>query len=35
MTTTKEESIYFPLGRPNIPVWLGKTDNTVSKSWET
>jgi hypothetical protein len=33
--TTKEESIYFPLSRPNIPMWLGETDNTVSKSWET
>jgi hypothetical protein len=33
--TTKEESIYFPLDCPNIPVWLGKTNNTVSKSWET
>jgi hypothetical protein len=25
---------YFPSGRPDIPVWLGETDNTVSKSWE-
>ena len=29
-----ERSIYFPNGRPHIPVWLGETDNTVSKSWE-
>jgi hypothetical protein len=33
--TTKEESIYFPLGCPNIPVWSGETNNTMSKSWET
>lgn len=26
--------VYFPEGLPNIPVWLGETDNTVSKSWE-
>ena len=25
---------YFPHGRPDIPVWLGETDNTVAKSWE-
>jgi hypothetical protein len=25
---------YFPDGVPNIPVWLGETDNTVSASWE-
>ena len=25
----------FPTGRPHIPVWLGSTDNMVSKSWET
>ena len=25
---------YFPSGVPDIPVWLGETDNTVSKSWE-
>ena len=25
---------YFPGGQPTIPVWLGETDNTVSRSWE-
>ena len=25
---------YFPRGFPDIPVWFGETDNTVSKSWE-
>jgi hypothetical protein len=25
----------FPLGLPDIPVWLGRTDNMVSKSWES
>ena len=24
----------FPKGVPDIPVWLGYTDNTVSRSWE-
>ena len=24
----------FPSGIPHIPVWLGKTDNMVSRSWE-
>ncbi len=24
----------FPHGRPDIPVWLGYTDNMVSRSWE-
>ena len=28
------EAAMFPGGLPNIPVWLGETDNTVSKSWE-
>ena len=23
------------MGKPHIPVWLGSTDNMVSKSWET
>jgi hypothetical protein len=32
--TADAEAHYFPSGRPNIPVWLGETDNTVSKSWE-
>jgi hypothetical protein len=32
MATTA--GLYFPSGRPDIPVWLGETDNTVSKSWE-
>jgi hypothetical protein len=27
--------LYFPEGLPNIPVWLGEADNTVSCSWET
>jgi hypothetical protein len=26
---------FFPSGHPDIPVWLGETDNTVSKSWES
>jgi hypothetical protein len=26
---------FFPSGRPDIPVGLGETDNTVSKSWES
>ena len=25
---------FFPRGVPDIPVWHGETDNTVSKSWE-
>lgn len=25
---------HFPKGSPNVPVWLGETDNSVSKSWE-
>ena len=25
---------FFPNGVPNIPVWYGETDNSVSKSWE-
>ena len=25
---------FFPGGKPDIPVWYGETDNTVSKSWE-
>ena len=25
---------YFPNGRPHIPVWLGETDSSVSRSWE-
>ena len=29
-----ETHTYFPNGRPDIPVWLGETDNSVSKSWE-
>ena len=24
----------FPEGCPNIPVWLGETDDSVSRSWE-
>ena len=27
-------SDFFPNGKPHIPVWLGETDNSVSKSWE-
>ena len=27
-------SVYFPHGKPTIPVWLGETDNTVSRAWE-
>jgi hypothetical protein len=30
----KEALTHFPNGRPDIPVWLGETDNTVSASWE-
>jgi hypothetical protein len=26
--------VYFPQGVPNIPVWLGESDNTVTVSWE-
>ena len=26
---------FFPNGPPDIPVWLGEADNTVSCSWET
>ena len=26
---------YFPAGKPCFPAWLGWTDNTVSKSWES
>ena len=26
--------VVFPTGVPDIPVWLGETNNTVSKSWE-
>ena len=32
--TPKEETLYFPSGRPHIPVWYGETDNTVSCAWE-
>lgn len=32
--TPHTTALYFPNGRPDIPVWLGETDNTVSKSWE-
>ena len=28
-------ALYFPHGVPDIPVWLGETDNTVSNSWAT
>ncbi len=31
---TAEEARFFPRGRPAIPVWLGETDNSVSRSWE-
>ena len=29
-----EALTYFPGGVPDIPVWFGETDNTVSASWE-
>jgi hypothetical protein len=32
--TNQESTGFFPLGRPDIPVWLGETDNTVALSWE-
>jgi hypothetical protein len=32
--TSNEVATFFPSGRPDIPVWLGETDNSVSKSWE-
>ena len=32
--TPAQELLYFPHGRPHIPVWFGETDNTVSCSWE-
>jgi hypothetical protein len=32
--TAQDCLIYFPGGRPDIPVWLGETDNTVAQSWE-
>jgi hypothetical protein len=32
--TPQEAQLYFPAGVPDIPVWLGETDNTVSLSWE-
>lgn len=32
--TSESEVLYFPSGRPAIPVWHGETDNSVSKSWE-
>jgi hypothetical protein len=31
--TPSDAAIYFPMGRPHIPVWYGETDNTVSNSW--
>jgi hypothetical protein len=34
LATVQDSLTYFPAGRPDIPVWLGETDNTVSKSWE-
>ena len=33
--TLLDTLVYFPAGRPAIPVWLGETDNSVSKSWES
>lgn len=33
--TTVQSHRFFPQGRPDIPVWLGLTDNMVSKSWES
>lgn len=30
----EDQAFCFPEGRPDIPVWLGETDNTVSLSWE-
>ena len=32
--TPSQEQLFFPHGRPQIPVWFGETDNTVSCSWE-
>ena len=31
--TDQQAAKYFPNGRPDIPVWFGETDNSVSKSW--
>ena len=34
-TSTADQLLrFFPNGVPDIPVWYGETDNTVSKSWE-
>ena len=29
-----DPSCFFPHGMPNIPVWLGRCDNSVSVAWE-
>jgi hypothetical protein len=34
VATASDVTTFFPAGRPDIPVWLGETDNSVSKSWE-
>ena len=31
--TESQAATYFPSGLPDIPVWFGETDNSVSKSW--
>jgi len=31
---TASGQLYFPHGVPDIPVWLGKSDNSVSVAWE-